>query len=77
MNYFIMISQSGLVFQIAILTAFRISVNSDGCMSEIGKYPFERILITLVYMHSCVKNSSYNLIYFSHNVLKYRNELMA
>ena len=48
-----------------VLTSLRISLNFEGVTSEIGKYPFAKILIADAYMHSLVINSLYSAIYLS------------
>ena len=68
---------SGMVFQIAILTSFRISCKFDGAIREIGKYPFAKILIAFAYMHSYIMNSSCIFTYFSFSIHKYKSEFLA
>ena len=46
----------------AVLTSLRIFLNFEGVTDEIGKYPFAKILIADVYMHSWVINSLYNIM---------------
>ena len=60
----------------AVLTSLRISLNFEGVTSEFGKYPFAKILIADVYMHSWVINSLYSAIYLSCTVLKDNSEFM-
>ena len=59
-----------------VLTSLRKSLNFEGVTSEIGKYPFAKILIADAYMNSWVINSLYSAIYLSCTVLKYNSELM-
>ena len=42
----------------------------EGIMSEIGKYPFVKILIDVANIHSWVINSLNKAMYFSYTVLK-------
>ena len=53
----------------AVLISMRISLNFEGVSSEIGKYPFAKILIANPYVHSWVINSLYSAKYFSCTVL--------
>ena len=41
----------------AVLTSLRISLNFEGVTNEIGRYPFTKILIDVVYIRSWVINS--------------------
>ena len=41
----------------AVLTSLRISFNFEGVTNETGRYPFAKILIDDVYIHSWVTNS--------------------
>ena len=59
-----------------VLTSLRRSLNFEGVMCEIGKYPFAKILIADVNMHSWLINSLYRAIYLSCTVLKYNGEFM-
>ena len=52
------------------LTSLRISLNVEGVISEIGKYPFVKILIEVAYICSWVINSLYKAMYLSCTVLK-------
>ena len=52
------------------LTLLRISLNFKRVISEIGKYPFDKILIKVVYICSWVINSLYKAMYLSCTVLK-------
>ena len=57
-------SLSGFVFLTVVLTVFRMSFSVTGVMSEIGRYPFTKILGTGAYMHNCIINSLYIKTYF-------------
>ena len=65
-----------ICFLNVFLTAFRISFNFSGVMSEMGRYPLTKILIAFPYMCSCVINFLYIKTYFSFTILKYSNEFM-
>ena len=69
-------SQSGFVFLTVFLTTFIISFNFSGVMSEMGRYPFAKILIAVAYMHNYIINSLYIKTYFSFTILKYNTEFM-
>ena len=45
-------------------------------ISEMGKYPFGKILIAAAYMHNCALGSLYNKTKSSFTVLRYNNEFM-
>ena len=49
----------------ADLTLLRISLNFEGVISTIDKYPFVKILTEVAYIHSWVINSLYNAMYLS------------
>ena len=60
----------------AVLTSLRISLNFEGVMNEIGRYPCAKFLIAGAYMHSWVINSPHCGFYLSCMVLKYNSEIM-
>ena len=62
--------QIGLMILIAVLTSLRISLNFEGVIGEIGKYPFVKILIDVAYVHIQVINSLYKAMYLSGIVLR-------